>query len=251
MFMFSGAGVITAMVAGVVWMSFQPRARAPRLYLLCAALGYFLASLYIVPATLTAVLTAPYHTFTAEDAPAGPVAIVLLGGGTHAVSGRERAMSVSNEPTVERVLEALRVYRLVNAAWIISSGGKGPRDAPADASSVAMQAMLVQSGVPAERIILESGSKNTYDQAVLIAPMLRARRPRATVLVTSAEHMRRAMGAFRAAGIEAIPAIAPDARFRIPLIDRVTPKSFALDFTGEVLHELVGIPYYWARGWWQ
>lgn len=250
-FVFSSGGVITALLVGVVWMASRPRSNGPRLYLLSAAFGYLLASLYIVPAALCAALAAPYHSFTPNDAPAGPIAIVLLGGGTHTLFGRERNLSVANEVTAARVLEAVRVYRLVGAAWVISSGGSESADGLRESNSMTMRTMLVQSGVPAERIILESASRDTHDEAVLIARILRARQPQATILVTSADHMLRSIGAFRAAGIDAIPAIAPDARFRIPLIERITPANFALEFTGEVVHELLGIPYYWARGWWR
>src|SRR5438132_174505 len=102
-FVFSSGGVVTAFVLGVVWLWCRPGTKGPRLYLLVAAFSYLLASLYVVPAAAAAILAASYHPFTPDDAPAGPVAIVVLGGGTHGVTGRERTRALANEATAARV----------------------------------------------------------------------------------------------------------------------------------------------------
>ena len=105
------------------------------------------------------------------------------------------------------------------------------------------------SWVPADRIVLESTSRDTHDEAVLVGPMLRALRAQHVVLVTSEVHMRRSIASFRAAGIDAVPAIARD-----PLNFESRAKSFVpttegLRFSSGVAHEYIGLVYYWLRGW--
>jgi uncharacterized SAM-binding protein YcdF (DUF218 family) len=69
------------------------------------------------------------------------------------------------------------------------------------------------------------------------------------VLVTSDIHMRRSLGAFRSLGLQPIPAIAPDGCFPETLRQWVTPTNHGLEYTRAVVHELLGIAYYAARGW--
>jgi hypothetical protein len=63
-------------------------------------------------------------------------------------------------------------------------------------------------------------------------------------------HMRRSLGAFRAVGVNAVPAIGPD-----PLPTRwfrwIAPTDGGLESSGEVVHELLGILYDRLRGRWR
>lgn len=62
--------------------------------------------------------------------------------------------------------------------------------------------------------------------------------------------MRRSLGAFRAQGWQPSPAVAPDPHVRDPIGVWIVPTDIGLRLSGEVVHELVGIPYYAVRGWW-
>jgi uncharacterized SAM-binding protein YcdF (DUF218 family) len=105
--------------------------------------------------------------------------------------------------------------------------------------------------VPHDRIVLESASRNTRDEALVIAPMLRELGVDRVVLVTSAVHMRRAVGAFRAVGVNPLPAVAPDPKYRVMWVAQLRPGREGLNLSSQVAHELAGLPYYWARGWWK
>jgi uncharacterized SAM-binding protein YcdF (DUF218 family) len=146
------------------------------------------------------------------------------------------------------VLEASRVYKLISPEWIISSGGAADRSEP---SSTNMREALVRLGVPFGRILLESESFDTRDEATFVTRILRTLHVDTVVVVTADVHMRRSIGAFRAQGIEAIPAIAPDWRARKRWPARFLPTADGLEFSRQLVHELLGIPYYWARGWWK
>ena len=58
-------------------------------------------------------------------------------------------------------------------------------------------AAMIDRGVPADRILLECASRNTWENAKYSTPMLRRIGARRAVLVTSWFHMRRAIGCFR------------------------------------------------------
>jgi uncharacterized SAM-binding protein YcdF (DUF218 family) len=112
-----------------------------------------------------------------------------------------------------------------------------------------MKTALIQLGVPADRILLESTSRITRDQAVLTAAMLRNLGVRSLVLVTSDVHMRRALATFRHEGLEPVPAVARD-----PLDSQWVglewlPTQEGMEFAQEIAHEYIGLAWYKLRGW--
>jgi uncharacterized SAM-binding protein YcdF (DUF218 family) len=236
-YVFSGSGLTITLIvaAAAIWLRLAP-GPTRRIFVALAAL-YALATIYVVPYGVGRVLTLGYHPFELTDIPPGTSAIVLLGGGDTITTPVEAA----------RILEARRVFRLMQTSWIISSGG--PPNAPdrSAPSGDVMRGELIRLGVPAERILLESTSRNTYDEAMLIAPMLKTLGVQNIVLVTSDVHMRRSLLAFQAVGWRAVPAIAPDYRRPIHLVDWLLPTARGLDLSSEIAHELFGIPYYWMR----
>ena len=112
-----------------------------------------------------------------------------------------------------------------------------------------MRDALVRLGVPETRIVVETKSRNTHDEAVVVAPLLESMGIRQTVLVTSEIHMRRSLGTFKAAGIDAVPAIArpPDQQ---PVVGRLGCCQAASVCTrGPGRPRGPGLVYYAARGW--
>jgi uncharacterized SAM-binding protein YcdF (DUF218 family) len=248
-FIFSTSGAVWALSIVAIWAAVRPRSGAARRSTFAISLGYLLACSYIVPAAITALLARPFHEFRGADVGPGHIAVVVLGAGKEDVPGWDDRMAVSNTVGASRVLEAWRVYQLVHPDWVISSGGNLDSSDRSEPSSVNMRKMLVQLGVPESRIILESTSRETHENALLSADIVRSLHADSVVLVTSASHMRRSIGAMRAAGIAAVPAIAPDSWLRRDWDDWLFPSNHALYFSGEVAHELLGIPYYRVRGW--
>jgi len=247
---FSGAGAAVAFLTVVVWLVLHPTSKAARRAAVAIAAVYFFATIFVFPhAVGWVMLTHRYRPFVAGDTPAGRVAIVLLGGGADTVHGvGGTTLSVPSADGLERVLEAARVFNLSHAEWLISSGGTlDPRN---ERDAVTMRDQLVRIGIPADRIILEAESKNTHEEAVLIAPTLKAIGATATVLVTSDIHMTRSLGAFRASGIHAIPAIAPSTHAGDSVRKRFLPHVAGLSRAQQLWHELLGIAYYAVRGWW-
>lgn len=248
---FSTTGAVLALFIAAVWIAARPRSNAARQFVFSIATFYLLASMYAVPAGLSRLLAIGYAPLEHVDVSPDKTAIVILGAGDDVVFGWDDRISVPNATAGARVLEAWRIYRLLNPRWIISSGGNSGAGDASEPSSVNMRNLLVQLGVPNDRIVLQSESRDTREEAVSVAAMLDSLRVDRLVLVTSAVHMRRSVGAFHAVGVNPLPAIAPDPKHRGSWSAWLRPRSDGLRLSGEVAHELAGIPYYWMRGWWR
>ena len=245
---FSVTGLIVSIVVAASWCAVRPLSTLARRFLIAVAAAYTLASVYTVPYSVGRLLSVGYDRFEPADAPSGVSAVVVLGSGDWVVQGWEDHLFPPTIDAAARVLEAWRVYKLIAPEWIVTSGGSAGNAEP---SSTNMREALVRLGVPASRILLESESFDTHDEALFVTRMLRMLHVDTVVLVTADTHMRRSVGAFRAQGIDVVPAIAPDPRASNPWPRRVFPTADGLECSRQVIHELLGIPYYWARGWWK
>jgi uncharacterized SAM-binding protein YcdF (DUF218 family) len=249
-FLLSGGGAISCLSLLTLWVVLSRGSAPARRALAVGAVAYWTAGAYLVPQTVTRLLAAPYTPLTADRVPPGRTAIVLLGSSAYQVgdwSGKH--FSTLDRISASRLLEAARVYHLIHADYVISSGGL---DNPTDWARPAGPAMadaLVTLGVPRNRILMEDRSTTTHDEAVIVGAMLASRPVDHVILVTSQFHMRRSAGTFRAAGIDVIPAIA----YFEPRIDRwwgkLVPTDKGLEETALVAHEIVGIADYTRRGW--
>jgi uncharacterized SAM-binding protein YcdF (DUF218 family) len=103
--------------------------------------------------------------------------------------------------SLQRMVEALRIYQLHPEARIITSGYGGSN--PVSNAETVKQS-LVLLGVPAQKIITENFPKDTEEEAELIAPRVQGTQ---VVLVTNADHMPRSINYFQQQGI--YPTAAP------------------------------------------
>ncbi len=135
-----------------------------------------------------------YPSVSVNTLPVADV-IVVLGGGIG--SPTKNTVYAELFPGADRGWHAARCYHAGKAPVILFSGvGEGP----------GMKQFLVDLGVPSAKIILESESKNTYENGVFTLAKLKDLKANKVILVTSAWHMRRALMTFRKMGVEAIPA---------------------------------------------
>lgn len=226
--------------------------RQARRALLTAALAFTLFSMWGFEYLVARTLVGSLKPLKAGDIVSGKrTALVILGSGGWLVEdwdGNTRAYP--DRASAARVLEAARVFRLVQPAVVVSSGGNPHPSRRMVPSGDEMREGLIGLGVPADRIIVETASQTTRDEAVVVDSMLKAQSIEQVIVVTSETHMRRALGAFRSVGIPAIPAIAPDIRREdASWADLVLPSEEGLGLGSINAHELLGISYYWLRGW--
>ena len=104
----------------------------------------------------------------------------------------------------DRVTHTVQLYKLGIIKKIIVSGGSGRLlDTTVREANDVMDAMIVM-GVPAEDILVESTSRNTFESAVEVKKILDQRliKPSECLLITSAFHMRRSIACYRKANME-------------------------------------------------
>lgn len=175
---------------------------------------------------------------------AGAQAIVALGAEVvRTADGR----TLPGLLTLQRLRAAAALARRTGLPLLVSGGITQPGAAPVAA---AMADSLRQDfGVPARWV--EDRSADTFENARDSAAVLTPAGVSAVLVVTDQWHMRRAMLAFRASGLRAIPAPVPPPAGE-PAGEAITPESFiprasAWQRSYYALHEWIGLAWYWLR----
>lgn len=152
---------------------------------------------------------------------------------------------------IDRVFEGARLYREGRVGNLLVSGGNLPWQDEGKSEAVLVADVLVDLGVPRDRIIIEPDSRNTRENALNSARIVLERGFRRVLLVTSAAHMPRALAAFRAAGVDAIPVPVDfrSAAYVHPTVLDYLPDAGALATTTDAFKEYIGALVYGFRGW--
>jgi uncharacterized SAM-binding protein YcdF (DUF218 family) len=186
------------------------------------------------------------------DAPPKPTGFIVLGGAEDRLVGQARKAPTLNEAG-ERMLEAVVLARKFPEAKIAFTGGDAGILYKSDTEAEGAATLLVALGVAPERLILESKSRDTYENAVFLKAELEKAGElgpdKRWVLVTSAFHMPRAMGAFRKAGLN-LEAWPVDYRTR-GAVDETRPfdkVSEGLRRVDAASREWIGLLSYWMTG---
>jgi uncharacterized SAM-binding protein YcdF (DUF218 family) len=185
--------------------------------------------------------------------------IVLLGGGTES-GDSPRPMTELNSAG-DRVLYAAKLYHDGAAPFILASGGNLDFNTARGATPAEeMTELLLLTGVPADSILQQEQSQNTYEDALYSAEILADRGITEIILVTSAMHMPRSRALFEEQGIDVIAAPVDftitemnwQSNFKpepeIFLIN-LLPNASSLGLTTNVLKEYIGMFVYGLRGW--
>ena len=130
------------------------------------------------------------HTPPAQIENSGADIIVLLGGGAISQVPDVDGVGALCASPANRLLTAVRLQKILNVPILIS-GGQVYSDSGAEAEIAAR--VLKSLGVPEDKILTETKSVNTTQNARYSAKILRDNNFEKPVLVTSAFHMNRAM----------------------------------------------------------
>ncbi len=230
------AGPLLAMVAGLL-LALTPFDRTG---LALAAAG--LLALYLVSAPwfgnrlLQALDQFPLLDPESPEARAAG-AIVILDAGRHGAPP-ERGGDTVSPYTLERLAAGAELHRQLGLPVLVS--GDGARELMAEVLDRAF-------GVPVRWI--ERRSRNTQENAVRSASLLREADVDRVVLVTHFWHMPRAAAAFRHAGLDVLPApMGFVARLRSETgLMALVPTARVLLSSYLALHEGIGIVWYRLR----
>jgi uncharacterized SAM-binding protein YcdF (DUF218 family) len=185
-------------------------------------------------------------------------AIVLLGGATRSVAYPRVNLDLSEQG--DRVTYTAQLYKKGKAPVIIISGGRSEwmGSGNPEANDIS-QVFQNDYAIPAAAIIEDPTSLNTYENAVNVQKIMRERKIKQVLLVTSAFHMPRSVRIFRKLNIDVIPAPSDylvsqnelDEPFRTAeaFILGLIPNTEKLDKFTVALKEYVGLWIYILKGW--
>ncbi|GAB1716036.1 MAG: protein of unknown function DUF218 [Nitrobacter sp.] len=177
-----------------------------------------------------------------------PDGIIILGGAINAGASVARG-SVETNGSAERVIAGLELARRFPKARVVYSGGTGNLIVSRVPEAPIAGRLLETFGISPERIILESDSRTTDENARFTRKLVSPKPGERWLLVTSAYHMPRSIGVFRKAGfkVEAYPV---DWRTR-GWVDALVPfdrLSAGLARADTAVHEWIGLFAYWLTG---
>lgn len=153
------------------------------------------------------------------------------------------------DASAERIVTMLQLARRYPEARIVFSGGSANLiEEPVPEAPIAGD-LLQDFGTPASRIVLESDSRTTAENAEFTRKIVSPKPGERWLLVTSAFHMPRSIGSFRKAGfdVEAYP-VGWRTRGWSDALMPFTALSAGLARTDVAIHEWIGLIAYWATG---
>jgi uncharacterized SAM-binding protein YcdF (DUF218 family) len=227
-------GLLACALALISW---QART-VPKLRWLCLATlcSYTIAANTHFSRALNEWLAAEYRG--TDPLASGPFdAVFVLGGGTDLTPDGRPQLGRAGD----RLALGAALYHQGATKTLVCSGGgieglTRKRDLTEE-TLVLWQGM----GVPPEAVVRIPEPRNTREEVAAYATLIRSRGWKRVGLVTSARHMRRAMGQCRRSGIDMQPLPADIHGSRVPLsLPLLVPKADAFLETKSALWEIVG-----------
>jgi len=202
-----------------------------------------------LPGKLLGSLERPYSGVKFANLPAVD-AIVVLGGG--AQSSRYDVAGVRLSGAGDRLVMAAELMRLGKAPVLLLGGSSGQLDGREMHESEMTRDLLTRWGVSPDAMIPLGKNRDTHDEALKVRALAAERGWKRILLVTSANHMRRAAKTFEHLGLEVTAA---PCNFLTSVA--TDPVPFSLHIPGNDgfvkmnvwLHEEIGWLMYWRRGW--
>ena len=154
----------------------------------------------------------------------------------------------------DRIWQAITLYRTGKIDKLLISGDNGDLVDKGLHEASQMKAVLVQWGIPAQDIIVETVSKNTHENAVETKKVLTRSYPHynSFLLITSGRHMRRSLACFKAVGMSCTPFstdlyTGPKRSYTFDQV--VIPDASTLTEWNGLLKEWVGYVAYAVKGY--
>lgn len=169
--------------------------------------GLFIASTSAILAVtflpVTSLLYVPLETrFETPELPENTDGIIVLGGAVSpTLTAKWGQPSLSRG--AERMTEAVGLARHYPQTKIFFTGGPWSEDGMTEAE--VGRRFFAQQGIAEDRLILEAKASSTYENAVFTRELVEPKADQIWILVTSAAHMPRAVGAFRKQGWKILP----------------------------------------------
>lgn len=220
------------------------------------ALGRWLVSLGIVVLVALAVL--PIGAWlgwplenrfaTPDPMPTQVDGIILLGGASNVSQTRARGFVSVNE-AADRMIAFVDLAQRYPDARLAYTGGSGSLRPEAMREADVARMALRTMGLDVDRVVFERESRNTFENAQNLKPLIEPKAGETWLLIMSALNMPRAVGVFRAADWPVIP-------YPVDHAYGVEPPGVSLDWdlagransAQRVLREWIGLVVYRVLG---
>ncbi len=180
--------------------------------------------------------------------PTDAAGLIVLGGGTvNDVSSAREAYELGDSG--DRFVEAARLALAHPELQVLVAGGRGSLVGGGDTDAKSTARLFGAFGLDGSRFAYEDASRNTYENAVNSAALLKPVSGERYVLITSASHMPRAVALFERAGFTVVP-WPVDYRTEGTESLSLSPAYAVgnLDTVGVAFREWIGLFVYWAVG---
>lgn len=225
---------------------FRLELRAARRWVVTAFLLFVILGLSPLADFLTAQLE---DRFPRPDLAGHKVDGIILLGGSEIPSISETRRVPALNLSAKRLVETAMLARRFPEARVIASSGLSVLEPGATPGGQLLADMLEELGIAKERIEVEPRARTTWENALFVRDMLGSEIGPEWLLVTSAWHMPRSVGAFRKLGMNPTPF---PVDYRTPASPRIAllsqPASAGLFRFDNVLREYPGLLYYWLAG---
>jgi uncharacterized SAM-binding protein YcdF (DUF218 family) len=201
-----------------------------------------------IPVYLVTPLEAPYVRVGLTDVPEAD-AVVLLGG-THDISKID-PMGFNLKSAADRILTALELIRMKKAGTLVIGGQSQEVDGKVVKEGEVLETWIRRWQIIDAPVINLAEVRDTHDEALQVASLVRKQGWKKIILVTSGSHMRRAEAVFRTTGVNVTPVACDFVRLGTPYHFQfgLFPEARGFEVLDIYLHEKVGWWVYWARGW--
>jgi len=232
--------LLLIMALGIFLIWFSRWQKSGKILISASWILLLLLSLQPVADRLLAPIEDPYPTWHNQQ----PLAyIVVLGGGYTWNDAWAPSSNMLNN-SLPRLTEGIRIWRANPGARLIFTGGRAQNN---PLSSAEVTSRVAQSlGVPAEAIITLDKPHDTEREASEVAKIVGEQ---SFALVTSANHLPRAMIFFQRQGLHPWPAPANQLAVTSPLNlwERALPNSFWLGHSERAWYESLGRLWQWLK----
>jgi uncharacterized SAM-binding protein YcdF (DUF218 family) len=240
-----GTVLLLCCIAGA-WLTRRRRHHAAGRALLLIGIWGFVIVL-LLPVNEWALLPLEDRFPQVAQPPAHVDGIIVLGGAVMPDMTADRGIPSLND-SAERMTTAVALARRYPTARLVFTGGNGSLIHGGMMEGEVARDLFLSLGVPPEQLTIERASRNTYENAVMTKALVHPQPGQTWILITSAWHMPRSVGIFRALGWNVLPWPVgyKSARSLIMWL----PTSLGDHLTGldQAMHEWVGLVAYRLLG---
>lgn len=175
---------------------------------------------------------------------------IVLGGMGRVDEGQQRFDFTTSG---DRLFQTLGMYYKHRVDKIFITGGSGSISHPNQREAIYIRDYLRTIQIPDSNILIESTSRNTYENAVFTKHILDSMQFKGSILlVTSSFHMRRSLAIFQKAGYQNITPFVTNkftGKRKFEFDYCFLPNPEALSMFNLIMHEIVGYMTYKVKGY--